>query len=297
MAKKCGYIAIVGEPNVGKSTILNAIVGAKLSIVTPKPQTTRKRVVGIRTDDDSQIIFLDTPGIIKPQYELHHAMMQVVDFAIAEADLIGFVVDVSNFDSVQNSLPNDIKEKFDTTKKTVILILNKIDLLKNSKLVLPIIEEFSKLNIFEEIVPTSATKSAGINELIGVLKQHLPEGVFLYDPEMLSTQTERFFVAELVREKVFQKYKDEIPYSTEVNIVEFKEREKGKWFISAEIIVEKESQKPIIIGAGGRRIKQLGEISRQEIEFHLGKEVYLELFVKVQPKWRNNKSVLRYFGY
>lgn len=297
MTKKCGNIALIGEPNVGKSTTLNALVGAKLSIVTPKPQTTRRRVVGIRTDENTQMIFIDTPGIIEPRYELHRAMMQNLDFALIDADLIGFVIDVSTFTSVEHSLRKEVKERFAITTKPLILILNKIDLLKDSKLVLPIIDEFAKLSLFREIVPTSATKLAGIDELIKAFQTYLPQGEFLYDPEILSTQTERFFVAELIREKIFQMFKDEVPYSTEVNVVEFKERENGKWFISAEIIVEKDSQKPIIIGSGGKRIKKLGEVTRKGIEFHLGHEVFLELFVKVQSRWRNNKSILKYYGY
>ncbi len=297
MNKKCGYIAIIGEPNVGKSTLINALIGTKLSIVTPKPQTTRKRVVGVRTDEDSQMIFLDTPGIIEPKYELHKVMMQYVDFAVSDSDLIALMIDVSNFVSVEDSLKKDVQERLRISEHPKIFILNKIDLLKNSKLVLPIISEFAKLGIFNEFVPISATKLAGTDELIKVFKQYLPEGEFLYDSEILSTQSERFFVSELIREKIFLLYKDEIPYSTEVQIVEFKEREKGKWYISAEIIVEKETQKPIILGAGGSRIKKLGEISRREIEMHLGRPVYLELFVKVRERWRSDKSTLKFFGY
>ncbi|MEJ5287309.1 MAG: GTPase Era [Bacteroidota bacterium] len=297
MAKKCGYISLIGVPNVGKSTLLNALVGTKLSIVTPKPQTTRKRVVGVRTDEDSQMIFLDTPGIIDPKYELHRVMMQYVEFAIAEADLIGFMIDVSTQKDPKDVIKDEVEEKLQLTTKPMILILNKIDLLENTKLVLPVIEEYNKLNLFKEFVPISATKLAGLDELIKVFKQYLPEGEFLYDEEILSTQNERFFVAEQIREKLFTMYKDEIPYSTEVQIVEFKEREKGKWYISAEIIVEKETQKPIILGAGGSRIKKLGEVARKEIEIHLGVPIYLELFVKVRKNWRNNKNMLKYFGY
>lgn len=297
MQKKCGYIALIGVPNVGKSTLLNALVGTKLSIVTPKPQTTRKRVVGVRTDEDSQMIFLDTPGIIDPKYELHRVMMQYVEFAIAEADLIGFMIDVSTQKEPKEVIKGEVEEKLKLTTKPMILVLNKIDLLDNSKLVLPIIDEYNKLKLFKEFVPISATKLAGVDELIKVFKQYLPEGEFLYDEEILSTQNERFFVAEQIREKLFTMYKDEIPYSTEVQIVEFKERQKGKWYISAEIIVEKETQKPIILGAGGSRIKRLGEVARKEIEAHLGVPVYLELFVKVRKNWRNNKNMLKYFGY
>jgi GTP-binding protein Era len=297
MKTKCGNVALIGEPNVGKSTLLNALVGTKLSIVTPKPQTTRKRVVGVRTDEDSQMIFLDTPGIVEPRYELHRVMMQYVDFAIAEADIIGFMIDVAIYKDPAVALTEQVKERLKTFDKTLILILNKIDLLKDSKEVLPIIEEYNKLGLFREFVPISATKLAGVDELIKVFKQYLPEGEFLYEEDVLSTQSERFFVSELIREKLFTMFKDEVPYSTEVQIVDFKEREKGKWYISAEIIVEKETQKPIIIGAGGSRIKKLGEITRKEIENHLGVPVYLELFVKVRKNWRNNKNYLKFFGY
>jgi len=297
METKCGYVALIGEPNVGKSTLLNALVGTKLSIVTPKPQTTRKRVVGVRTDEDSQMIFLDTPGIVEPRYEPHRVMMQYVDFAIAEADIIGFMIDVAIHKDPAVALTEQVKERLKTFDKTLILILNKIDLLKDSKEVLPIIEEYNKLGLFREFVPISATKLAGVDELIKVFKQYLPEGEFLYEEDVLSTQSERFFVSELIREKLFTMFKDEVPYSTEVQIVDFKEREKGKWYISAEIIVEKETQKPLIIGAGGSRIKKLGEITRKEIENHLGVPVYLELFVKVRKNWRNNKNYLKFFGY
>jgi GTP-binding protein Era len=297
MNKKCGFVALIGEPNVGKSTLLNALVGTKLSIVTPKPQTTRKKVVGIRTDEDSQVIFLDTPGVVEPRYELHQLMLQSIGYAITEADLVGFIVDCSNYKTIAETLNKEITELLQSADKPKILIFNKIDLLTNTKQVLPMIEDASKSGVFIDFVPVSAKKMAGIDELINVIKRYLPEGEFLYDPDLLSIQNERFFVAELIREKLFVSYKDEIPYSTEVNIVEFKERERGKWYVSAEIIVEKESQKPIIIGAKGKRIKQLGEFARKEIEIHLGHEVYLDLFVKVREHWRNDKNMLRYFGY
>ncbi len=297
MNKKCGFVALIGEPNVGKSTLLNALVGTKLSIVTPKPQTTRKKVVGIRTDNDSQMIFLDTPGVIEPRYELHRSMMQFVSYAIAEADLLGLIIDSYKQQTIAGSLSKEVTEMLQTTHKPKILILNKIDLLPNSRQILPTIEDASKTKIFTDFIPISAKKMAGIDELIKVIKYNLPEGNFLYDPDSLSTQNERFFVAETIREKLFVFYNDEVPYSTEVNIVEFKEREKGKWYISAEIVTEKESQKPIIIGKKGKKIKELGEIARKEIELHLEHEVYLELFVKVRERWRNDKNMLKNLGY
>lgn len=297
MTKHCGYIALIGAPNVGKSTLLNALVGAKLSIVSPKPQTTRKRVVGVRTNENHQLIFLDTPGIIDPKYELHKVMMQYVDFAIEEADIIGFMIDVVTHIDPKEIISSTIEENLKSSGKPSILILNKIDLLKNTKLVLPIIEAYTKSELFKEYVPISATKLAGIDELLKVFKQYLPIGEFVYDEEILSTQNERFFVSELIREKLFKMFREEIPYSTEVQIVDFVERQRGKWYINAEIIVEKETQKPIILGAGGSRIKKLGEVARKDIEAHLGQQVYLDLFVKVRKNWRNNKSMLKFFGY
>ncbi len=297
MDRHCGYVALIGAPNVGKSTLLNALVGVKLSIVSPKPQTTRKRVVGVRTEENYQMIFLDTPGIIDPKYELHKVMMQYVDYAIQEADIIGFMIDVVTHKEPKEIITNAIEEKLKSTGKPLILVLNKIDLLESTKLVLPIIDSYAKTELFKEYVPISATKLAGIDELLKVFMHYLPRAEFLYDEEILSTQNERFFVAELIREKLFKMYREEIPYSTEVQIVEFVERQKGKWYINAEIIVEKDTQKPIILGAGGTRIKKLGEVARKDIEAHLGQQVYLELFVKVRKNWRNNKSMLKFFGY
>ncbi|MFN3307011.1 MAG: GTPase Era [Candidatus Kapaibacteriota bacterium] len=297
MDRHCGYVTLVGAPNVGKSTLLNALVGVKLSIVSPKPQTTRKRVVGVRIEGNYQVIFLDTPGIIDPKYELHKLMMQYVDYAIVEADIIGFMIDVVTHKNPKEIITNALEEKLKSTGKPLILVLNKIDLLENTKMVLPIIDSYAKIELFKEYVPISAAKLAGIDELLKVLVQYLPKGEFLYDEEILSTQNDRFFVAELIREKLFKMYREEIPYSIEVQIVEFLERQKGKWYINAEIIVEKETQKPIILGAGGSRIKKLGEVARKDIEAHLGQQVYLELFVKVRKNWRNNKSILKFFGY
>ncbi len=296
MKTHAGYVAIVGKPNAGKSTLMNAIVGAKLSITTPKPQTTRKRVVGIYTNKENQIVFTDTPGMLEPRYELHKVMMDYVNQALEESDVVLMIFDVREF-SNGLKLPKHFLQAIRNTDKPVILALNKIDLLKNVKEVLPMILHFSEMGIFREIVPISALKSAETDGLVNVLMKYLPENEFYFDEEFLSTLNERFFVSELIREQVFTQLKDELPYSSEVNIAEFKEREKGKWFISAEIIVERSSQKRIVIGEKGARIKEIGEKARREIEAHLEMPVFLELFVKVRDKWRNDKNMLRNFGY
>jgi GTP-binding protein Era len=296
---KSGYVAIIGKPNVGKSTLMNAIIGAKLSIVTPKPQTTRKRVLGIYTEEITQIIFLDTPGILNPKYKMQSAMMNYVSISIDEAECIIYIYDVSKY-KPQYAISNDVKNiltKINQTNKKIICILNKLDLLNDVKKMLPIIAEMNSLNLFSDIIPISALKKNNIKDVTKTIRNYLPNAPFYYDVEMLSTQPERFFVSEIIRENIFFYYKEEIPYSTEVDIIEFKERERGKWYINAEIIIEKKTQKGIIIGKNGEKLKLLMERSRASIEEHLQMDVYLEVFVKVRPKWRNNIVHLKSFGY
>ncbi len=297
MATKAGYLTIVGKPNAGKSTLMNAILGTKLSIVTQKQQTTRKPVLGIYTKDDTQIVFTDTPGILKPKYEMQRSMVSYIYTAIEDADIIAVIYDVVKFRYDGDYFQKDFIDAIQKSGKPVFLLLNKIDLLKDVKTVLPIIDSFTKLGFFDEIIPMSALKQASIDVFLKTANKYLPEGEFYYDPEYLSTQTERFFVSELIREIVFKEYHEEIPYSTEINIPEYKERETGKWYISAEIIIERKSQKGIIIGAKGEKLKRVGERSRLAIEEHLQTPVYLELFVKVRDKWRNNKNLLKSYGY
>jgi GTP-binding protein Era len=294
---RAGSVAIIGKPNVGKSTLLNTILGTKLSIVTPKPQTTRKRVVGIYTDERKQILFLDTPGILEPRYELHRAMMGYVHDSLKDADVIVLVVDVTQQPDPETVVTADVAEALQRLRKPIIVALNKVDLLRTPAEVLPIIERYAATGLFQEFVPISALKNANVDELLRTIERYLPVSPFLYDPELLSTQPERFFVAELIREQIFLLYRHEVPYSTEVQIVEFKEREHGKWYIAADIIVERESQKVILIGSGAKRLKTLGQRARQAIEAYLGVPVYLELFVKVRGRWRNNKTMLHFFGY
>jgi len=295
MSTKCGVVSIVGKPNEGKSTLLNSILGTKLSIITPKPQTTRKKVLGIYTNNNVQIIFIDTPGIIKPKYELQKKMMEYVDEALEDCDLILYLISAPNL--IEKGIPEFIVERFNDIKIKKIAVINKIDLLPNKKEILPHIAHLDNLGIFLEIIPISALYNQNTDKLLEIITNNLQESEFYYDEDILSTLNERFFVSELIRETIFEVFEKEIPYSTEVQITEFKERENSKWYIAADIIVERESQKMIILGEDGKSIKKIGVISRKKIEKHLQEEVFIELFVKVRAKWRNNKSKLKFLGY
>jgi len=294
---RAGYVAIIGMPNSGKSTLLNSILKTKLSIATHKPQTTRKNILGIHSENEFQIVFLDTPGILKPRYGMQENMMGYVQKSLDDADVVVVMIDVEKFNGTDTYFKNPVFGKALEIDKPKIAFINKIDQKEDVKDVLPLIKELSETGKFDEILPGAAIKQHGQQDLINTIGKLLPKGPFYYDPELLSTQPERFFVSELIREQVFLIYKDEIPYSTEVNIVEYKEREDGKWFISAEIIVERDTQKMIIIGKNGQQIKQLGMRARKEIEAHLDMEIFLSLFVKVRNNWRDNKTYLKSYGY
>ena len=297
MPHKSGFVSIIGKPNSGKSTLMNALIGEKLSITTSKPQTTRKRILGILSSEDYQIIFLDTPGILNPEYLMQERMLDYVYSSVKDSDIILFLIDVST-DPKGNLTLNEkhIAEILQDNKTTKILILNKIDL-SDQPAVESLINDLSAKNIFERIIPISASKSFNIATITDALIEFLPEHPKYYPDDQLSDANERFFVSEIIREKVFELFRDEIPYSTEILITEFKERENAKAFISAEIVVEKESQKPIILGAKGEAIKRLGKSAREAIEEFLQYEVYLELRVKVREKWRSNPNMLKSFGY
>jgi GTP-binding protein Era len=284
---KAGYVAIVGEPNVGKSTLLNRLLGTKLSIVGSKPQITRNRILGILTENDCQCYFLDTPGIITPAYELQKLMVNTITRAVDDADVIIWMIDPEFRESVY---PDRL-----ITEKPCICAINKIDLVSKTQL-LPIIEIVKHKGI-RDIIPISALLGDGIEELKKVLFTYLPEGPFLYPKEDLSDSPERFFVAELIREKIFEFFKKEIPYSTCVIIDEFKERKRGKDFIRAIIYVERKSQKGILIGKDGEALKKVGALARKAIEDFLGRDVFLELWVKVKEKWRKDKKFLKEIGY
>lgn len=297
MKTKSGYVAIIGKPNVGKSTLMNSILGEKISIVTNKPQTTRKRVLGILSDEKYQIIFLDTPGILDPNYLLQKKFMEYVQNSVNNADVLVVLVDVVNDKDGRNTLEDKIvKQILDKQKKPKILILNKIDK-SNEEIVNRLVEKFEKLNYFQKIIPISALLKFSVPEVVNAIVELLPIGPKYYPDDQLTDEHERFFVSEIIREKIFEIYKEEIPFSTEVLIEEFSENEGRKDFILASIVVERETQKPIIIGKKGEAIKKVGKYAREAIEELLGRPVYLELRVKVRPKWRSDERLLNSFGY
>lgn len=289
--RKCGYVAIIGRPNAGKSTLLNAFLGCDLSIVNKKAQTTRNKILGIFTEKNIQIVFIDTPGLFEPKYELQKFMMSELKSSFNEADIILHLIDVTDF---YIKLLKDTEERFkkEFKGKKRIIVLNKIDLVKQddvkSKMLL-LKEEFG----FDNIIPISAKESFNISEVQRQLVENLPVSEFFFDDEILTDRPEKFFVAEIIRQKILDLYQDEVPYSVYVDIVEFIERKDSKDYINAEIVLERESQKVIFIGRNGEKIKTLGRLARESIEKFLKKEVYLKLFVKVRKDWRKDKRFLR----
>ncbi len=298
MPKKAGFVAVLGKPNAGKSTLTNRFVGRKLSIVTPKAQTTRKTVGAIYTDKDCQIVFEDVPGALeRPQNLLHKSMLKYVADSIEKSDVLLILIDAPKFDDFESYFPDYFVEALKNASKPKIFAINKIDELKDVKETLPIIDELDASGLADAIVPISAVKGSGVPELLEEIKKRLPESEFFYDEDVLGYQTERFFVSEIVREKIFLLFRDEIPYSAEVVVTDFKERETGKIYIAADVVVERSSQKKILVGEKGSKIKRVGSLARKDIEEFLGAPVYLELYVKVRKNWRKNPSALRGFGY
>ena len=286
---RCGYAALIGKPNVGKSTLLNALMGQKLSIVTHRPQTTRRRVLGILSGDDHQVILLDTPGIIEPRYGLQKSMMNEVKTSTSDADLLVFMADATR-DKV-----DDLSLKY-VQHQPAILVLNKIDKIKQDD-VLPLVSSYMDAHAFEEVIPTSALKGRNVNIVLESILKRLPFGPAFYPKEMISEQPERFFVSEIIREKIFKLYRQEIPYSTQVNVISWEEREDDKDLIHADIVVERDSQKGILIGKGGKALKKIGTFAREDIEGFIDRPIFLKLHVKVRGDWRNSEGHLRSFGY
>ena len=290
---KSGYVSIIGEPNVGKSTLLNAVIGEKLAIVTPKPQTTRNRITGILTADSHQIIFLDTPGVLTPKYRLHDQMVKTAYTAITDADIVLYMIDVSR----QNSgIEEKILDKLKKAAQQVILVINKIDLISNPAL-LPIIASYQEKFPFLEIIPISATTGDGVLQLRETIVKHIPEGPPYFPPDQLSDLPKRFFISETIREKIFLRTNQEIPYASGVVVEEFKERPNGKIYISAMLYVERQSQKGILVGKGGQTIKKIGQLARTEIEQFLETTVFLDLRVSVKADWRRDERKLKDMGY
>lgn len=293
-AYRAGYVAIVGVPNVGKSTLMNALLDQKLSIVSSRPQTTRQRVLGILSNENAQIIFLDTPGLLRPKYLLHEKMVMSARLALQDADVVLLMTEVSR----GTQLPEEVEEalKRVSPDKKLLLIINKVDTV-DRKVVLPAMDHFAKTGRFSDVIPVSALRKENLADLQATIEGYLPVHPPYYPPDAVSEQPQRFFAAELIREKIFDEFREEIPYSTAVEIADFKEREKRKVFISADIIVERHSQKGIIIGKQGSALKSIGQQARTDIEEMVGRPVFLELHVKVREKWRENEALLRKLGY
>lgn len=285
MGFKSGFVPIVGRPNVGKSTLLNRLVGEKLAIVTPKPQTTRNRILGILTTAGFQAVFVDTPGLIQPKYPLQEYMAKATWTTAREGDLILWLVDV-----------RDEPKKLKDLGISIILVMNKVDLLKDKSVLLPLIDEYRKQRVFRELIPISALTGDGVDELLRLIENHLPLGPPLYPPDRLTESSERFIASEIIREKIFLLLKQEVPYGTAVRVEEYKEKEETL-YIEATIFVERRSQKGILIGKGGGMLKRIGQLSRQELEEALRKRVFLQLWVKLREGWRKRKKDLRYLGY
>lgn len=290
MSHKAGFVSIIGKPNVGKSTLMNALVGEKLSIITPKAQTTRHRILGIVNEENYQIVFSDTPGIIVPKYGLQDSMMSSVKGALVDADLLLFVTDIN-----EQHDENDVLEKITNTEIPLIVLINKIDNATQEQVDEKIAHWQEKLNP-KHIFAISALHQYNLDGIMDTVLQFLPEHDPFYDKEDLTDRHQRFFVSEIIREKIFTNYQKEIPYSTEVIITSYKEEEKITR-ISAEIIVERDSQKNILIGKGGSMLKKVGTEARKDIEKFLDEKVFLETFVKVIPDWRSKKNYLKSFGY
>lgn len=290
---KSGFIAVIGRPNVGKSTLINTLIGQKIAIMSDKPQTTRNRILCILTQEDAQIVFLDTPGIHKPKHKLGEYMVKAAEGTLQEVDAIFFVVDAT-----EKMGPGEryILERLQATKRPVILVVNKLDLIEKEQ-ALPIIAGYTDKYDFAGVVPISAKTEMNLDGLLEEARKYLPEGPQYYPEDMVTDQPERLIVAELVREKALQLTDDEIPHAIAVEVEEMTTRDNGDVYIRATIYVERESQKGIIIGSKGAMLREIGGLSRKDIQNLLGSKVYLDLWVKVKKDWRNRSGVLHNFGF
>lgn len=289
---RSGYVSILGRPNVGKSTFLNAILGEKVAIVTSKPQTTRNRIIGVKTTPSAQIVFIDTPGIHKPMGRLGEFMVKEAMESLKEVDIVLLMVEPRRPGTEETAIIDLFKQR---KNLTVFLLINKIDTIRKTEL-LPIIEKYNLLYPFDEIIPVSAVRGDGLDIVLGKIIDRLPEGPKYYPDDIFTDQLERFMVAEIIREKIMSLTEEEIPYSVAVEVTQWEEKE-DMIVINANIYVEKESQKGIIIGKRGAMLKAIGIASREEIEGLLNTKVYIELWVKVKKDWRKKTGTLRELGY
>ncbi len=287
-----GYVSIIGRPNVGKSTLLNAILGEKIAIVTPKPQTTRNKIIGIHNLPYSQIIFIDTPGIHKPKHRLGEAMIKTAREALSEVDIVLFMVEAYRPREDERIVLDLIRK----VRMPVFLIINKIDTRKKPD-ILPVIEEYQHRYPFREIIPVSALKQNGLPLLIEKIYEYLPPGPKYYPDELITDQIERFMASEIIREKIMMMTKEELPHSVAVEVLKWNERTDGILAISCNIYIEREGQKAIIIGKGGSMLKAIGTAARIEIEKLLNTKVFLEIWVKVKKGWRDDTRLLQELGY
>ena len=289
---KAGFVNIVGNPNVGKSTLMNDLVGERVSIITSKAQTTRHRIMGIVNTPEYQIVFSDTPGVLAPKYKLQESMLGYSEGALTDADILLYVTDVVE-DPTKNA---DFLAKVAKEKVPVLLVINKIDLLKSQGDLEAVVDKWKTLLPNAEIFPTSAKEHFNVTNLMDRIVALLPESEPYFGKDALTDKPARFFVTEIIREKILLNYDKEVPYSAEVIVEKFDEKE-GAIHIMAVIYVERDSQKGILIGKGGAKLKKVGTEARKDIETFFGKHVYLELFVKVEKDWRNRENKLRAFGY
>lgn len=289
---KSGFVNIVGNPNVGKSTLMNDLVGERISIITSKAQTTRHRIMGIVNTDDYQIVFSDTPGVLSPKYKLQQSMLQQSEGALTDADVLVYVTDVVE-DPSKNA---EFLAKVASEKVPVLLVINKIDLVKGQSELEEIVSRWHETLPNAEVFPTSAKEHFNVTNLMKRIVELLPEHAPYFGKDALTDKPARFFVTEIIREKILLNYDKEVPYSTEVIVEKFDEKERSI-HIMAVIYVERDTQKGILIGHGGKMLKKVGMEARKDIEAFFGKSIYLEMFVKVEDNWRNRESKLRQFGY
>lgn len=292
-AFKSGFVAVIGRPNVGKSTLVNSLIGQKIAIMSDKPQTTRNKILCVLNRPEAQIVFIDTPGIHKPRHKLGEYMVRTAENTLREVDAVLFVVDATEEPGAGEQY---ILERLAAVSTPVILVINKIDKIARPQ-ILPVIQRYVDKHPFAAVVPISALVKTNLEDLVQEIKKHLAEGPKYYPDDMITDQPERLLIAELIREKVLHLTREEIPHAIAVDIEEVTTRDNGDLYVRAVIYVERDSQKRIVIGAGGQVLKEAGRLARLDVENLLGSKAYLDLWVKVKKDWRNRDGILKSFGY